>query len=58
MPQVIEMATKGRGYSLAVEMTAIDWRHGDVCLCHPLRDVELKEAVLFARFMGLDTYVR
>ena len=52
------MATKGRGYSLAVEMTAIDWRHGDVCLCHPLRDVELKEAVLFARFMGLDPYVR
>ncbi len=54
--QVVEMTTKGRGHSIAVEMSTLDWRHGDVSLCHPLRDVEMKEATLFARFSGLQTY--
>jgi hypothetical protein len=51
------MVTKGRGHSLSVEMSTLDWRHGDVSLCHPLRDIELKEVALCVRFFGLETYV-
>lgn len=53
--QAIEMVTKARGHSMSVEMSTLDWRHGDVSLCHPLRDVELKEVALCVRYLALDT---
>ena len=42
---------------MSVEMSTLDWRHGDVSLCHPLRDVELKEVALCVQYLTLDTCV-
>ncbi len=49
------MVTKARGHGMSVEMSSVEWRHGDVALAYPLRDLEAKEAAMCVHLLRLST---
>ncbi len=57
LAQAFEHTCKGRGFSLPLHLSLLEWRHNDVFVCRPLRDAELKEVSFAVHARRLNTFV-